>query len=441
MPDFNTTDVAATVGQGQPNALQQFGGLLDLRQKQNALQLFPLEQQRLQLANTGAGITNATNQQALQAAKTQTLLAMLAATNSDDEVVPMWHRAVQANLVDADTAANAVGGNIDSFTPAAIHKLRAQAQSAAGNAAELAASRGTLVQTHTGGATVGNVVKVGPEGITSSAAEGPVASIADVQSPTDQGVMIGYQGADGQTKQIPKSAVQDIHGHGIPNVKDGEGNQLTDATGALTTTLKPSDLALINSTATNQADRASALETATEGSAQRKALIQELLQTNGEFRSGPGAAKWSSIVTEFNRVFGTKFEADPAAAQQVFGKIAQMIASQQRDTLGLPATNAGQQAADIASPNTEYSPKAIEAVAGQLAGNEDLLQKKEAAWNAYHKKGGSYNGFVRQFNKNFDPRYFWDQYVPDEQQATKSMSPPDAAAYEAARKRALGVTF
>jgi hypothetical protein len=271
----------------------------------------------------------------------------------------------------------------------------------------------------------------------------PLATSAATAIGGSMATPVQYQAADGSQRQIPRATIMNSDGTFKHNVKDADGNQITDGSGALKITLSPQDMAQLNVAATNQADRAASLETAFEGSAQRKALIQDMMALNGDFRSGPGAAKWSGIVTEANRVFGTHFAEDQASSQQVFGKISEMLAAQQRDTLGLPATNAGASAAHLASPNTAYDPKANKEVLAQFAGNEDLLQRKESAWNAYHQKGGTYNGFVRQFNQIHDPRFFWDQYLDhDQQNAMKSgMSPDDLQKYDQNKARAMSLKF
>lgn len=273
------------------------------------------------------------------------------------------------------------------------------------------------------------------------------APIAKGPSPEFMAGYVAVKRGDGSVINVPRSVLEDpMTGRGRPNVMGPDGKPLTDAYGAVLGALPAGQEGALASNVQNQQDRANALQTAFDNgsgntSAQRKAMLEELRQMQGDFRSGPNAAKWSGIVTEFDRIFGTHFADSGASDQQIFGKIAQQIASAQRDTLGLPATNAGEAAAEIAAPNSAYSPKANLALIAQLEGNEDLLQKKQAAWTAYSKKGGTYNGFASQFNRTFDPRFFWDQYAPQATQATSGMTPAQAAEYQRRAKAAMSLKF
>lgn len=486
---FDIDPVEAQIGQGaQQNSL--LNNPIQTMQGINALRLFPLQQQALglqvqtgqqdlrnkQAANlrsvlysvkakpgaTAADYLSAVSQGAAAGLFPEDMANSYAGGDTAGLDLPHWQTLAQEGAVaSGDTAGleaqfgntetRNLGGKVSTVN---INRVTGQANTLGGDAA-------TQSQTLTPSEEASAVPVVGPGGVTTR------GTLSQYVTPTGQpqpGVappvianplesskgaavgaatttMFNYTGKDGAQHQITGGALLNRDGTMKPNVQDATGNPITDAKGVLQVSLPPEQVALLNSTATNEADRASSLQTAFEGSTARKSLAQEMLQANGEFRSGPGAAHWGNIVTEANRVLGTKFAADPTTAQQVAGKIAQMLSAQQRDTLGLPATNAGQEAANVASPNTAYSAGAIQTLAGQLAGNEDLIQKKQAAWTAYHKAGGSYNGFVSQFNKINDPRYYWDQYVPDQQKATTGMTPAAAAAYNAAERRAMSLKY
>lgn len=401
------------------------------------------------LIQQGSQISNATNQAALGATVTGRIKSALASLGPapTDPTQQTAYRAKQLASLGVLAQSGALGPNGASLAVSiaggqslpdgsSLADLMAKSGAAEAGGPLADAQFGAVSPVNTGGATqFENVNRVSGQVTPMS---GSAAVVPNAQSPSEMGSLINYQGSDGSTLSVPKSAIQTARGVGIPNVKDANGNQITDASGALKVTLSPNDMAQINSTATNQADRASALQTAFEGSAARKALVQEMLATQGDFRSGPGAAKWSGIVTEANRMLGTNFDSTPASAQQVFGKIAEQLSAGTRQTLGLPSTNAGTEAAQIASPNSTYSPEANRQVLAQLAGNEDLLQAKTAAWNKYHKAGGTYNGFVSQFNSTFDPRSAWEPYMTAQQKTAmfNGMSPDQQQAYAAKSAKA-----
>lgn len=435
MPDFDTSNVAATVGGQTQNPLATVGQFAQVQNALNANRLYPLLYQQ-----HAVGLQ--TSQQALAKAQYDAYQSAVASTTDDSEVGPLVARLTQAGVLQPDFAAAALGGNVPGLDAGSISRLREQAINAAGNPAELAADRGVTSTQDIGGQIDTLNTKVQPGGETDvTQAGGPAGQLPKTLTPETLGGYVGIKRNDGSMINVPRSTIETPQGTGIPNVPGPDGQPLTGSHGEVLGALPSGQEGALASGIQNQQDRANTLQSAFEGSAQRKALAEEMLQANGEFRSGPGAAKWGNIVTEANRIFGTNFAADPTTAQQVAGKIAQMLSAQQRDTLGLPATNAGQEAANIASPNTAYSAGAIQTLAGQLAGNEDLIQKKQAAWTAYQKAGGSYNGFVNQFNRTYDPRFFWDQYVPDQQKAEAGMTPAQTTQYEKRRDQAMGLKF
>ena len=280
MPGFDIDPVEATVGQQPVNAAANLGQIASTIGQLQQNRLFPLQQQLLSTETQGT-------QQQVQAARFSALQGLLASTNDDSEVAGAYNRAIASGLIDADTAANAMGGNIASLAPDAIHRLREQAISSAGNAAELAADRG-VTSTVTPGGSINTInTKVAPGGATTvTPATGPSAVIPTTLSPTEEasavpvvgqggittqhrlgeyvtptgqprpGVappvtanpqataaaqavgsaatqMFNYTGKDGAQHQISGGAVFNANGSMRPNVTDANGNQITDAKGIL----------------------------------------------------------------------------------------------------------------------------------------------------------------------------------------------------------------
>lgn len=198
--------------------------------------------------------------------------------------------------------------------------------------------------------------------------------------------------------------------------------------------------------------RATEIENSYAGSVQRAAMLDELGAAGGDFRSGPGAQRWSKYVSEFNRVTGAHFSDDAASAQQVFGKIAEQVAAQQAATMHLTNTNAQHEAAQLASPNATYSPEANNQVRALLRGNEDYIQTRAKAWAAAQRPGpngqpgatpAQLDEFERQFAQIYDPRFFQEAYMTPNQRGAmaRQMGPKAFQAFEAKRKQALSLKW
>jgi hypothetical protein len=69
------------------------------------------------------------------------------------------------------------------------------------------------------------------------------------------------------------------------------------------------------------------------------------------------------------------------------------------------------------SPNMDLSKLGNQQIIHMLQGNEDAIQAKSRAWNAWSGTRGThtYQAFQDDFNHHFDPRVFQQQYYqPDE---------------------------
>jgi hypothetical protein len=118
---------------------------------------------------------------------------------------------------------------------------------------------------------------------------------------------------------------------------------------------------------------------------------------------------------------------DAVAAQAEFRKVATTILGQQRQALGLPATDQSTSITTGATPNDTLTAKGIARVTGILEGNEDYINAGYQAWTAWKNAGHGYETFQQflpQWNKAFDPRVFQAQYMtPDEQAKVKATIP------------------
>ncbi len=268
---------------------------------------------------------------------------------------------------------------------------------------------------------------------------GDAAEIDKTLTPEAKAARVPIIGPDGQPQSVPQSAL--VTETGQPRVSG-----LTGPHGEIDTALAPGEAESRAIVAEGAAGQAQEFAQIAEGTVQRSALLHELLATQGEFRSGPGAARWSGIVGEFNRAFNANLAADDVAAQQTFTKIAENVAALQRSAMGSAATNAQTEAAKLASPNTVYSPEANHRVTALLLGNEDYISAKNRAWQSWIENGGKpsqYNRFVTQFNELYDPRYFQERYMTPKQKEAmfKAMSDAEIKKYNEGKKRALSLSF
>jgi hypothetical protein len=348
-------------------------------------------------------------------------------------------RAAGAGLYPMDMATRYLGGSPmgdGSNFGADAKELASQAAIALNEAAPEEAQAGSVANIDTGG----NIQPTAINRFAGTAA--PVgAPIAKTLSPEAKATTRTYTDAQGVTHTVPLSATVTDAGEPKPSIPG-----LTGRRGEMTTSLPPGEAESLAAPKAAQAQQSVELGRAFEGSNPRAAQLDELRAIQGDFRSGPGAAKWSGIVGEFNRVFNTRLAADPIAAQQTFGKIAEQVAEAQRGAMGSAATNAQTEAARIASPNTTYSPETNMRVIALLRGNEDFIQQKQKAWQAFQAHGGKpsqYNAFVGQFNNLYDPRYYQEGYMTPAQKAEmqKAMNADQLKRFETKRKQALSLEF
>lgn len=175
-------------------------------------------------------------------------------------------------------------------------------------------------------------------------------------------------------------------------------------------------------------EQANAFEAAGSGAVVRKSNLDNLRQEAGQFAAGPQSGFWEqlgAIAAEYHLPApGPIPSGDAVAAQTEFRKLATTILGQQRAALGLPATDQSTSITTGATPNDTLTPKGIARVAGILEGNEDYINAGYQAWTAWKNAGHGYETFQQflpQWNKAFDPRVFQAQYMtPDEAAKVKA---------------------
>lgn len=173
-------------------------------------------------------------------------------------------------------------------------------------------------------------------------------------------------------------------------------------------------------------------ETVGAGAVARKGNLDNLRQEAGEFTSGPQSPFWAhlgALAEEYNLPApGPIPKGDAVAAQAAFTKMATTILGQQRAALGLPATDQSTSITQGATPNDTLTAKGIQRVTGILEGNEDYLNAGYQAWTQWKNSGHGYETFQQflpQWNKMFNPRIFQAQYMTPAEAAKVKASIPN----------------
>jgi len=204
----------------------------------------------------------------------------------------------------------------------------------------------------------------------------------------------------------------------LPNNQPGSVSIGAAPTGPIATQAVPGAAEAQESSAKTSTDQYNAVNTAYNGSVARETLLHEMLAAQGDFKSGPGASKWSGWVTEANRILGTNYSPTATPSQQVFSKISEQLAAQQRAAIGMAPTDEQTQMSRLMNPNNEYSPEANKQVGAMLLGNEKMLQLEHAVQQDWTKRGGTpenYQSVVNQFKPVADPRIFQEMYMTPQQ--------------------------
>lgn len=232
----------------------------------------------------------------------------------------------------------------------------------------------------------------------------------------------------GQTTEVPLESVTPSD---IPGGKAGPGG-----TGAVVTGLPPSF--------EDSRKMGQALTSRAENVAANKGNYQALLSDLEAINTGPAAdrqlhaaaflQKWGSSSLAH---LLTGLTPDQIARGEGFGKIASQIALAQAQTIG--STDTTQANAMSANPNLSLSTPGNTQIIHKLLGNEDAIDAKRNAWNAWSAKygQGSYNLFSQWWNKNVDVRAFQVPYMQpgsDEAKGTLSFQGNKAAAAEYIRR-------
>jgi hypothetical protein len=157
---------------------------------------------------------------------------------------------------------------------------------------------------------------------------------------------------------------------------------------------------------------------------------------------GPGTDKEAyvnSLVQKWTGKNWGTMTPDQIRAANSFSKLANIAVGQQLAAMG--GTDARQQLFMGSNPHLDLSKLSNAYLTGMLQGNEDAINAKANAWQAWQKAGNgphTYSAFQSDFNQHFDPRVFQQQYMKagSDELATmlKGMRNPDGSPNAAGRK-------
>lgn len=243
----------------------------------------------------------------------------------------------------------------------------------------------------------------------------PPSTGADVQMPTSGGRPVKLaQPGDGTTYGVPRGGSASPP-PGFQTATEGE--------------------------AQNSARMAAELQTANNEAPATKAIIGNLEKEAKNFTSGP-LADYKRIGKSFAianlpipsslKKEGAMFDPSSVADQESFNKNIYNLVQSQFKALGGTGTDAKLDSASHTSPSELMSQVGVKNILSLLKGNQDAIEAKTKAWNAWKKANGpqSYPEFAQDFNSKFDPRVFQFKYMdkPQRQEYFNKIDNPDERA-------------
>lgn len=186
--------------------------------------------------------------------------------------------------------------------------------------------------------------------------------------------------------------------------------------------------------ARSSAEQGANVQRAAEGSPERRGALATLEDDLSKFTTGPLASHALAIKRGLNEVATRAgaplpFDANSIAKQEGFNKQAVQLAQKQFAALGGTGTDSQLSSAFKSNPNEALSTMGNRQIIALLKGNEDAIETRASAWNAWQKKNGanSYGDFQQDWNKNYSPRAFqWVRMTPAEREEAKAnMSPAE----------------
>lgn len=210
--------------------------------------------------------------------------------------------------------------------------------------------------------------------------------------------------------------------------------------------LPPGQSEAMQSTAQDSARMGNQLIAAAAEAPITRGILDNLEKDLKNFTSGPGA-DWKRVGKAFvnanlpqSVVDKIGFDPKSIANQEGFNKLAYNLAQSQFQALGGTGTDAKLNSTMSTSPNELISREGNVGIIRLLKGNNDALNAKAKAWNAWKKVHGpaTFSDFQEHFNENFNPRVFQIKYIPSAQRTEwyNAMSEDEQRSFAKAAKYA-----
>lgn len=406
MAEVNDAFIAQPAAPPPPvNPLTQISGIASTIGQLQQNKLFPLQQQQMQLANTGAGISNVTAQQAQNAAGIATLRHIVASVPAGpgqaQAVAAAAQRAVAAGLVSPDVAASFIGSSPD---------FQALAAQSATTADEIEKQVGNTSQINTGADVVTqNVNPFNPDAPPTELAHNTLTL-----SPSEEASRVGMLGPAGQPETVPQSALVNPDGTPKTNVAGITGPQ-----GQVETALPPG-----SPEARAAAGAASGVQLAADrlSAAQAQSALVPLNEVNQllkDTNTGPGTQVtngWRSfLIAQAPILKSLGIISDPDVLQTAqmdeLKKYMVQMANSRASQFG-EGTNEKLAVAATGSPNPDMSNLANRDVTRMNIALTRAQQAEVAAFDASGQPPENYSTWAANWARTVDPRAFMLDMLP-----------------------------
>jgi hypothetical protein len=246
---------------------------------------------------------------------------------------------------------------------------------------------------------------------------------------------------DGVMKSAPQSSLGTREGYALPPAPQANAGAAAnmaprgvDVPGALQSRQAPGIEAAANTSAASDAKRATDFEDAVNKVQDTRAILDRMDMNAVNFTGGPASPllkKLGGWVNQGAGIIGAPKPIESQAAREAFDKDAAWLAGQQSSILG--NTDAAKSLASVMTPGSSNSNEGIRNIAAVLKGNQDAIEAKGQAWNAYKNALPSgvarLSDFENHFNKTFSPRAFSMVYMsqPEREKMWNSMDDKEQA--------------
>lgn len=200
----------------------------------------------------------------------------------------------------------------------------------------------------------------------------------------------------------------------VPQVSSRELQQGAPP-GFVQSQLTPGESEARNVEAQNSAQQAAELQRAASIVPDQKAFLGNIESYLKDIKTGPGTEFRTFAKAFANRnIPFANFDPEDIATQEKFAKATFQVAQEQFKALGGTGTDTKYGSAISTSPSQMLSNLGNLGIVHLLKGNADAIAKLHEGWQNLVDQGVSprdYGKYVREFNKDYDPRVFQFQYL------------------------------